>query len=56
MKGTEALVIGAGALELHVLADDLHDVRALPDLGDDLFGDQTCHVLGVATFEVAGHA
>ena len=39
VEGTRAPVVRAGALELHRLADDPDEVRAVPDLLDRLVGD-----------------
>src|SRR5438105_170960 len=40
MERAQALVVDPGALQRDVLADDLHDVGAVPDLGDFAFRDQ----------------
>src|SRR5581483_1924695 len=41
VKRTQPFVVDAGPLERNVLADDLHDVRALADLGDLVVRNQT---------------
>ena len=40
MERAQPLVVDPGSLERHVLADDLHDVRAVADLGDLVLRDQ----------------
>ena len=39
MEWTRAAVVGTGALELHVLADDPHQIRGVAHLLDDVVGD-----------------
>ncbi len=40
MERAQPLVVDAAPTELHVFADDLHDVRAVADLGDLVLRDQ----------------
>src|SRR4029077_15426637 len=41
---TQALVVAAGLLELHVLADHGHDVRLVADLSDHVVRNHACAV------------
>src|SRR5690606_27713341 len=47
VEGTEPLVVVAGLAELHVPADHRDDVGSLPDLADDVLGNQS-HGLAAA--------